>query len=317
MYAPDVEAVRAALSARVIDVVTELLGEPNPKLSSKSELRFGRKGSLVVKIAGAKVGAWFDHENGVGGDLLSLIRQRLGGTFQDAIEYSRQIIGCLPTTEPPMPFRGGKSGADDVECNARRAAELWQEARPIAETIVPHYFAKRGLTRLPADMDETALRYHPCCPFSSARLPCLLALMRDVRTNEPRAIQRTAIDKAGDKIGRMCLGPKAGTAIKLSANEHVTMGLAIGEGLETVLSGMRLGFRPAWALGDAANVRTLPVLSGIECLTILVDNDESGTGQRAALECSRRWTYAGREVFRLIPNQGGEDFNDIVGRRSP
>jgi putative DNA primase/helicase len=54
----------------------------------------------------------------------------------------------------------------------------------------------------------------------------------------------------------------------------------------------------------------------MECLTIPVDNDESGTGQRAALECSRRWTDAGREVFRLIPNQGGEDFNDIVRRRS-
>lgn len=97
----------------------------------------------------------------------------------------------------------------------------------------------------------------------------------------------------------------------------MTNGLTVGEGLETVLGGMRLGFRPAWALGDAASVRTLPVLSGIECLTILVDNDESGTGQQAALECSRRWTDAGREVFRLIPNQVGEDFNDIVRRRSP
>jgi putative DNA primase/helicase len=77
---------------------------------------------------------------------------------------------------------------------------------------------------------------------------------------------------------------------------------------------MRLGFSPAWALGDAGNLRQFPVLSGIECLTIIVDNDASGTGQRAALECSSRWTIAGREVFRVIPDRSGDDMNDVVER---
>ena len=56
----------------------------------------------------------------------------------------------------------------------------------------------------------------------------------------------------------------------------------------------------------------LPVLSGIEALTILVDHDASGTGQHAALECSRRWTEAGCEVIRLTPKILGADFNDLV-----
>jgi enamine deaminase RidA (YjgF/YER057c/UK114 family) len=34
----------------------------------------------------------------------------------------------------------------------------------------------------------------------------------------------------------------------------------------------------------------------------------------AALECSSRWTWAGREVFRVIPDQCGQDMNDIVRR---
>ena len=63
----------------------------------------------------------------------------------------------------------------------------------------------------------------------------------------------------------------------------MTLGLAVGEGLETVLSAMKLGFSPAWALGDASNLRQFPVLSGIESLTIIVDNDKSGTGQRLSL----------------------------------
>jgi hypothetical protein len=51
------------------------------------------------------------------------------------------------------------------------------------------------------------------------------------------------------------------------------MGLAIGEGLETVLSAMQLGFTPAWALGDASNVRHFPVVSGI-----VADHRSCGSG---------------------------------------
>jgi hypothetical protein len=123
---------------------------------------------------------------------------------------------------------------------------------------------------------------------------------------------RTALSEAGEKIGRMALGLKAGAAIKLTADPDVTLGLAVGEGLETVLSAMQLGFRPAWALGDANNLRRFPVLSGIECLTIIVDNDATGTGQGAALECSSRWTTAGRQVFRVIPDRTGDDMNDLI-----
>ena len=130
-----------------------------------------------------------------------------------------------------------------------------------------------------------------------------------------RTIQRitfTQFTEAGGKIARMTLGPKIGTAIKLSPDEIVTQGLAVGEGLETVLAGMVKGFRPAWAVGDAGNVEDFPVISGIESLTILVDNDASGRGQTAALECSARWTGAGREVLRAVPDHTGHDFNNVL-----
>jgi putative DNA primase/helicase len=81
-----------------------------------------------------------------------------------------------------------------------------------------------------------------------------------------------------------------------------------------VLSGMQMGFSPAWALNDAANMREFLVLPGVECLTILVDHDDNGTGQRAALDCSNRWTGAGLEVRRIIPDLCGDDINDLVRR---
>jgi hypothetical protein len=51
-----------------------------------------------------------------------------------------------------------------------------------------------------------------------------------------------------------------------------------------------LGYAPAWALGDAGELAAFQILAGIQSITILVDHDVSGTGQRAAIRCSSRWT---------------------------
>ena len=37
-------------------------------------------------------------------------------------------------------------------------------------------------------------------------------------------------------------------------------------------------------------------------------NDQNGAGQKAAQECSDRWTGAGRKVLRAQPNHTGDDF---------
>jgi hypothetical protein len=140
----------------------------------------------------------------------------------------------------------------------------------------------------------------------------MIALLRDIKTDEPQAIHRTALTPDGDKIERKNLGPKRGAAIKLSDDSDVTSGLTIGEGIETVLAGMMLEFCPAWSLCDAGEIANFPVLSGIETLTILVDHDEAG--QDSAHECSERWTGAGREVRRVVPNQLDWDMNDVTMR---
>ena len=54
------------------DVSRALLGEPNAALSSRGELRYGRRGSLSVDI---ERGRWFDFEAGSGGGVLDLVRQ--------------------------------------------------------------------------------------------------------------------------------------------------------------------------------------------------------------------------------------------------
>jgi putative DNA primase/helicase len=203
----------------------------------------------------------------------------------------------------------GDYSPPEREGRTASALRIWREAMPITGTLAERYLQGR---KLPLDVD--GLRFHPYCPFGSDRLPCVVALYRDIITNEPKAIHRTALTPDGEKIDRKALGPKAGCAIKLTPDDAVATGLTIAEGIETALAGMALGFRPAWALGDAGEIAKFPVLPGVECLSILVDNDHAG--QNAALECSKRWTAAGREVFRVVPIARGQDMADVVFGRA-
>jgi hypothetical protein len=234
-------------------------------------------------------------------------------SFEDIIHSLRNL--GLADGFPAEPARLQSRQSVANEDKASGWSSLWFETVGSAGTTVEKHLALLNLT-LP-DGHEAVLRFHPSCPFGpGVRHPCMVALFRDIKTNQPKAIHRTALMPDGQKIGRMSLGPIGGCAIKLTPDEDVSEGLTIGEGIETTLAGMALNFRPGWALGSAGAIERFPILSGIECLTILVDHDASGTGQESAFECSRRWTSMGREVFRVIPTAVDTDMADVVRRRA-
>ena len=137
----------------------------------------------------------------------------------------------------------------------------------------------------------------------------MLAAMRCVLTDEPRASTRFCGSPAGEKIGRMMLGPAAGTAVKLDGDGAVGAGLAVGEGIETCLAGRQMGFCPAWALGSTSNITTLPVLPGVETLTLFAEAGEASA--KAVEACGDRWHEAGREVLIVRPCTGS-DLNDAL-----
>ena len=61
--------------ALIPDVARALLGEPNARLSTVRELRYGRRGSLAVHVGGGRAGTWRDHEAGEGGGVLDLVKR--------------------------------------------------------------------------------------------------------------------------------------------------------------------------------------------------------------------------------------------------
>jgi hypothetical protein len=210
---------------------------------------------------------------------------------------------------------------------ARRIGEalcLFDEAGELAGSPGWHYLARRGvdLDALPSRNGES-LRWHQRCPWrrDGGTRPAIVALFTDAVTGEPRAIHRIAPIGGSNKADKLMLGPTKGCVIRLWPDDEVTTGLVLGEGIETVLAAAtRIAHRgtslsPAWAAGDAGHLAALPILAGIEVLTLLVDHDESRTGQDAAQACSARWTAAGREVIRLVPRLVRTDFADLVRGR--
>jgi hypothetical protein len=246
---------------------------------------------------------------GRSGDVIAMVQHIDGVDFKIAV----QTLGG-DERKPIAPIAKPTEPKESDEEKTKRALKIWDDASEVNDTLAEQYLRRRGLD-LPED--DHALRFYSPCAFGVGKYPCLIALFRDVLTNEPKAIHRIVLGPGGMLIGKRMLGRVGDCAIKIDEDENVTIGLSVGEGIETMIAARMRGFRPAWALGSAGTLKTFPVLSGVECLSIVVDHDlpdKNGrqAGQEAALECSQRWTAAGREVRRLVPRRQGSDMADLV-----
>lgn len=199
----------------------------------------------------------------------------------------------------------------DIARRQQRAIAIWHVARSPLNTIVQTYLRSRALD-LPDEIAGEVLRFHPRCPFGEGTTaPAMVAALRCVRTGDIIGVHRTALTPDGLKVGRKMLGTATGAAIMLDAEDTVSTGLNIGEGIETCLAARQLGLRPTWALGSTANIGAFPVLPGIETLTLLGELGDGGASDRACTEVGTRWHRAGRSVDIITPKIGN-DLNDVV-----
>src|SRR5262245_3881600 len=239
----------------------------------------------------------------------------------DFIEAVRRLTD---TTSPSAPRRSSAKVADaaaqrEREAEAEKANKLalveriWRQSLDIAGTAGEAYLARRGIA-LEDVPNFGGLRFHPNCPWEGGTAPCVLARFTDAISGESRGIWRRPINGAKPKT----LGPMGGCVIRLWPDQDVNRKLVLGEGVETTLAAAtrvihrNTLLRPAWAAGSAGNLENFPVLVDIDALTLLVDHDENGIGQKAARGCGKRYRAAGREVTLLMPDKVGADFNDLV-----
>ena len=196
-----------------------------------------------------------------------------------------------------------------------RAAELWAEAVDPTHTLVATYLASRG-RKLPAEVAGAAIRYHRGCPWRdeasgrTIRVPAMVAAMRNATTKEITAVHRTKLSADGRKLGRRMLGRAGDSAIMLFPMVEGDDTLTVGEGIETVLAGAQMGWRPAWAMGSVGGIASLPVLPGVRHLEVFGENG-CRANERAIDAVGERYADAGREVAVVMPRHG-KDMNDAL-----
>ena len=246
-----------------------------------------------------------------------------GDDWKTCRDYVKKMICADEQRAKPERWRAvHRIAANKAEAERTvNALRIWDAAdRP--GRIVRSYLCSRGLDLLPDLATGEAIRFHPSCPFrledsGRAFLPAIVALFRDAVTDEAKAIHRIALEPDGSGKSkrfsdpsnvRQMLGPVAGCAIKLLPDAEMTQGLAIAEGIENAVAALCGDLRPVWALGSAGAIKAFPVLSGVDCITVLADHDK--TGIEAARSCAQRWADAGREALITYPQQQGADWND-------
>jgi putative DNA primase/helicase len=220
---------------------------------------------------------WIDHQ-GV------RVYSHAGDHWRTARDFVMTKLGMRRC--PSVVARPAASGDIQQSSVNSRAAAIWSAAQSIQGTIAELYLNSRGLA---APLGDEVLRFHSSCPFGcrggpTIHLPAMVALFRDLITNAPLGIHRTALmpkgigkaDHPGLGGAKKMLGPNKNAAIKLSADPEVTVGIGIAEGIESALSVYGAHWRPIWALGSAGAIARFPILAGVESLSIFADADPAG-----------------------------------------
>ena len=302
-------------------VALALLGDPNPRMSTAAELRYGRKGSLAVRLDS---GQWFDHEAGAGGGLLDLVARVRGGDRTAAARWL-DSEGFTDPRRRPVCHRERGSGV--MACGAgegrtaahghpgqayRRdcARRLWESTRPLAGTVAAAYLDARGVGRVAR---APALRFHPgiAHPSVPGRFPALVAGVQDA-AGDFMGIQRCYLDgarKAALDPVRASLGSLAGGAVRIL--EPAGDALLLGEGIESTAAAVRVLGWPggAWATLGTSGLRAVVLPASVRRVVVAADRDAGGL--RAAAALAERLESEGRRVTIEVPPCG--DFADWQG----
>jgi hypothetical protein len=217
------------------------------------------------------------------------------GEHDVAEAYIRQRLKLLPD-EPPADY-------------SKLIREIWEETAPAPGTVVERYLRSRGIT-LPI---PASLRYHPKLYHSeTGRYFSGMVAARTGPQGNLLAIHRTYLTDSGRKAAidpdRKDLGVQRhrGTGILLAP---IAEEMLVGEGIETVLSGMQMSGIPGIACGVAKGLEGLLLPPVVRRVRVLIDGDDAG--KASARRARARWFRERRQVA-FVPAPPGKDFNDLL-----
>jgi hypothetical protein len=318
--------LKAAVSRNADSIARNLLGQPNNKLSSKQELRFGENGNISVRISGAKSGTWYDFKSSVGGDMFDLVINRSGCDFKEAAAYLRMQVG-MDNRMPSSEFKkyDASFAQNDLTTESKALIDHQKQAK------VDKLYARSQKL----EQGSIALRYLreyrsiDCSAGNDVReanvyisgrnyyLPALIAFARNIK-GDITGYQQILLDKnTGAKADiptpKRSFGKISGSFVEVSKgrNSDITI---IAEGLETALSVKEAGIEAKILCSLGINNIKNYVPSNNERIIIAADNDgEASITPKIIAEAASLLGKSGATVRIVTPSVTG-DYNDLLQR---
>ncbi len=285
-----------------------LLGEPNWKLSDGTKLRWRNKGALSLDL---QRGLWFDHEAGVGGDIVDLVRH--AGAASNFVEASNWLVACgWIGAAPTQHLQRDNSNRQRTSADGGRprAIEILRETQPVAGTLAETYLLARAINPPWPD----AIRFHPrlWCVEVGQHLPAMVCAISPLDApDRPHAVQRIWLAADGRKANlrapKKTLGALAGGGVVL-APFHSR--LIVAEGVETALSVDEVWGTSAVATLGTANMEAVQIPVSVSDVLIAFDCDTNGAGEKAARNLATRLHAEGRAVTLIPPPASFSDWNE-------
>jgi hypothetical protein len=317
---PDWKAITEA-------VARELKGEPNNRLSSRRELRWGHRGSFQLTTDGTAEGRWKDWESGEGGrGAVSLVGYLLGLDRNNSLDWLRQS-GHLSNRLPDRALRKPTAASVKKTSTDRSAVarSIWASGTAIPrEEAHParRWFDNRHLWR-PELPTPPMLRWRAADSRHTGAGSIVVLLAAPMAwTNhwpslpEPMAVQMIAIDDDGnaalDKpaemggLGKRTIGNATG-AVVIIGNPMLsesTNPVRVAEGVADAFAIAARYDTPVVAVTGTSGMRNPELAAWLATApsgTIIhADSDSSHKGRAPA------GTTAAGFLRRAIADSGGE-----------
>lgn len=230
-----------------------------------------------------------------------------GDDFRVCRDYVKHRLG-LPTNWKP---EAGSFDIKPVDPQAdekilRLALRIWDNAGHIRGSLAEKYLRSRHCY-VP---DAKSLRFTSSCYYAKNDYrPAMIALFTDILTGKPIGIHRTYLNPDGTKLDKKMLGKHLGGAIMLDIPTISGREITVGEGIETTLSGIVMGYKPAWAMGSLANLKLFPDNTRFKSMTVLLENDKKNQSINAVKDMAKRLKQNDMKISGRKPKHG-EDMND-------
>jgi hypothetical protein len=211
---------------------------------------------------------------------------------RQAFRASRELIETLDKTE--------------VENSRAKARSLWRRSRPIEGTPAERYIREvRGIhCELPATLAYLEPRDgYPCAMIAAFGMPREIApgeLCIDPDDVVGVHLTKIAWDgraKAGTAADKITIGKDHTMPVVLMPPTDM-MSIVIAEGIEDAMSAGSVLSMGAWAAGSAGRLPGVAehIPDWIEAVTVMVDDDRDGKGERNSGELARELTNRGIEA---------------------